>query len=157
MKEHNRQYAKTNYQKNKEAKKELYAERSRAYYEANKEKVKARQKAYYQANKERLNKRMNEYRNANRNKVNERQKTYYEKNKDKLLGAMKKRRKVKKDRQIKLLIAQLEPLVKNLNDASVVVPLIKEYLEVSVKNDDQLVRNILRLILSCIESNIVSA
>jgi len=46
----------------------------------------------------------------------------------------------KKDRQIKLLIAQLEPLVKNLNDASVVVPLIKEYLEVSVKNDDQLVR-----------------
>jgi len=46
----------------------------------------------------------------------------------------------KKDRQIKLLIAQLEPLVKNLNDASVVVPLIKEYLEVSVKNDDQLVK-----------------
>ena len=46
----------------------------------------------------------------------------------------------KKDRQIKLLIAQLEPLVKNLNDASGVVPLIKEYLEVSVKNDDQLVR-----------------
>ena len=46
----------------------------------------------------------------------------------------------KKERQIKLLIAQLEPLVKNLNDASVVVPLIKEYLEVSVKNDDQLVR-----------------
>ena len=46
----------------------------------------------------------------------------------------------KKDRQIKLLIAQLEPLVKNLNDASVVVPLIKEYLEVSVKNDEHLVR-----------------
>ena len=46
----------------------------------------------------------------------------------------------KKDRQIKLLIAQLEPLVKNLNDASVVVPLIKEYLEISVKNDDNLVR-----------------
>ena len=48
--------------------------------------------------------------------------------------------KKKKDRQIKLLIAQLEPMVKNLNDASVVVPLIKEYLEISVKNDDALVK-----------------
>ena len=46
----------------------------------------------------------------------------------------------KKDRQIKLLIAQLEPMVKNLNDASVVVPLIKEYLEISVKNDDALIK-----------------
>jgi hypothetical protein len=46
----------------------------------------------------------------------------------------------KKDRQIKLLIAQLEPLVRNLNDAAVVVPLIKEYLDVSVKNDDALIK-----------------
>jgi hypothetical protein len=46
----------------------------------------------------------------------------------------------KKDRQLKLLIAQLEPLVKNINDATVVVPLIKEYMEVSVKNDDQIVK-----------------
>lgn len=46
----------------------------------------------------------------------------------------------KKDRQIKLLIAQLEPMVKNLNDAAVVVPLIKEYLEISVKNDDALIK-----------------
>lgn len=46
----------------------------------------------------------------------------------------------KKDRQIKLLIAQLEPMVKNLNDASVVVPLIKEYLDISVKNDDALIK-----------------
>jgi hypothetical protein len=46
----------------------------------------------------------------------------------------------KKDRQIKLLIAQLEPMVKNLNDASVVVPLIKEYLDISVRNDDALVK-----------------
>ena len=35
---------------------------------------------------------------------------------------------------------QLEPMVKNLNDASVVVPLIKEYLEISVKNDDALIK-----------------
>ena len=46
----------------------------------------------------------------------------------------------KKDRQLKLLIAQLEPLVKNINDATVVVPLIKEYMEVSVRNDDQIVK-----------------
>lgn len=46
----------------------------------------------------------------------------------------------KKDRQIKLLIAQLEPLVTNLSDATVIVPLIKEYMEVSVKNDDQIVK-----------------
>tara|TARA_B100001564_G_scaffold354013_1_gene363899 strand:+ start:552 stop:911 length:360 start_codon:yes stop_codon:yes gene_type:complete len=46
----------------------------------------------------------------------------------------------KKDRQIKLLIAQLEPMVKNLNDASVVVPLIKEYLDISVRNDDALIK-----------------
>ena len=46
----------------------------------------------------------------------------------------------KKNRQLKLLIAQLEPLVTNINDATVVVPLIKEYMEVSVKNDDQIVK-----------------
>jgi len=46
----------------------------------------------------------------------------------------------KKDRQIKLLIAQLEPLVTNINDATVLVPLIKEYMEVSIKNDDQIVK-----------------
>jgi hypothetical protein len=46
----------------------------------------------------------------------------------------------KKDRQLKLLIAQLEPLVKDINDATVVVPLIKEYMEVAVKNDEQIVK-----------------
>jgi hypothetical protein len=46
----------------------------------------------------------------------------------------------KKDRQLKLLIAQLEPLVKNLSDATVIVPLIKEYMEVSIKNDEQIVK-----------------
>jgi len=46
----------------------------------------------------------------------------------------------KKDRQIKLLIAQLEPMVKSLGDASVVVPLIKEYLDISVRNDDALIK-----------------
>ena len=46
----------------------------------------------------------------------------------------------KKDRQLKLLIAQLEPLVKNLQDATVIVPLIKEYMEVAVRNDEQIVK-----------------
>jgi hypothetical protein len=46
----------------------------------------------------------------------------------------------KKDRQINLLIAELKPLVKSTNDASLIVPLIKEYLEVGVKNDEHLVK-----------------
>jgi hypothetical protein len=46
----------------------------------------------------------------------------------------------KKDEQIKGLIDQLKPLIKNVNDAAAMVPLIKEYLEVSVKNDEHLVR-----------------
>lgn len=46
----------------------------------------------------------------------------------------------KKDRQINLLISELKPLVKSTNDAAMVVPLIKEYLEVGVKNDEHLVK-----------------
>ena len=46
----------------------------------------------------------------------------------------------KKDRQINTLIQELQPLVKNVGDATVIVPLIKDYLEVSVKNDDALVK-----------------
>jgi hypothetical protein len=46
----------------------------------------------------------------------------------------------KKERQINTLIQELQPLIKNLGDATVIVPLIKEYLEVSVKNDDALVK-----------------
>ena len=46
----------------------------------------------------------------------------------------------KKSRQIDTLIKELQPLVKNVGDASVIVPLIKDYLEVSVKNDDALVK-----------------
>jgi len=46
----------------------------------------------------------------------------------------------KKSRQIDSLIKELQPLIKNLGDATVIVPLIKDYLEVSVKNDDALVK-----------------
>lgn len=46
----------------------------------------------------------------------------------------------KKESQINGLIDQLKPMIKSMTDASVMVPLVKEYLEVSVKNDDNLVR-----------------
>jgi len=46
----------------------------------------------------------------------------------------------KKELQINGLIDQLKSLIRNINDASMMVPMIKEYLEVSVKNDDNLVR-----------------
>jgi hypothetical protein len=46
----------------------------------------------------------------------------------------------KKENQINTLIDQLKPLIRNMTDASLMVPLIKEYLEISVKNDDNLVR-----------------
>jgi hypothetical protein len=46
----------------------------------------------------------------------------------------------KKETQINTLIDQLKPLIRNMTDASMMVPLIKEYLEISVKNDDNLVR-----------------
>ena len=46
----------------------------------------------------------------------------------------------KKSRQIDGLIKELQPLIKNSGDATVLVPMIKDYLEVSVKNDDALVK-----------------
>jgi hypothetical protein len=46
----------------------------------------------------------------------------------------------RKDRQINQLIASLQPLIKNASDATVVMPLIKDILDVSIKNDDHLVK-----------------
>jgi hypothetical protein len=46
----------------------------------------------------------------------------------------------KKDRQMNQLIASLQPLIKNASDATIIIPLIKEILDVSIKNDDQLVK-----------------
>ena len=46
----------------------------------------------------------------------------------------------KKKKQLASLIAELKPLVQTLGDATVVVPLIKEYMEISVKNDDHLLK-----------------
>ena len=46
----------------------------------------------------------------------------------------------KKAKQLASLIAELRPLITSLGDATVVVPLIKEYMEISVKNDEQLIK-----------------
>ena len=46
----------------------------------------------------------------------------------------------KKKKQLASLIAELKPLVTSLGDATVIVPLIKEYLEISVKNDEALIK-----------------
>ena len=45
-----------------------------------------------------------------------------------------------KEKQIKILIKELQPLIKNIGDATVIVPLIKEYLDVAVKNDAHLIK-----------------
>ena len=45
-----------------------------------------------------------------------------------------------KEKQINALIGELKPLVENVGDATVVVPMIKEYLEVGVKNDEHLIK-----------------
>ena len=45
-----------------------------------------------------------------------------------------------KKKQITALISELKPLVNEIGDATLIVPLIKEYLEISVKNDEQLIK-----------------
>ena len=46
----------------------------------------------------------------------------------------------KKEKQISTLIGELKPLINDIGDATLIVPLIKEYLEISVKNDEQLIK-----------------
>jgi hypothetical protein len=46
----------------------------------------------------------------------------------------------KKEKQISALISELKPLVQDTGDATLIVPLIKEYLEIGVKNDEQLIK-----------------
>ena len=47
---------------------------------------------------------------------------------------------IKKEKQISALIQDLKPRIKNISDATIIVPIIKEYLEVSVKNDEHLIK-----------------
>jgi len=45
-----------------------------------------------------------------------------------------------KEKQISSLISELKPLISDIGDATLIVPLIKEYLEIGVKNDEQLIK-----------------
>jgi uncharacterized membrane-anchored protein YjiN (DUF445 family) len=47
---------------------------------------------------------------------------------------------VKKEKRMKELISELSPLITTPQSATIVVPLIKEYLEISVKNDEHLIK-----------------
>jgi methanogenic corrinoid protein MtbC1 len=46
----------------------------------------------------------------------------------------------KKEQQITALIGELKPLINDIGDATLIVPLIKEYMELGIKNDEQLVK-----------------
>jgi|TARA_R110000823_G_scaffold239270_1_gene364498 hypothetical protein len=46
----------------------------------------------------------------------------------------------KKELQINSLIKDLQPMIRNIGDATVIVPLIAEYMDISVKNDDHLIK-----------------
>lgn len=45
-----------------------------------------------------------------------------------------------KQAQVTALISELKPLVQEIGDATLIVPLIKEYMEIGVKNDEQLIK-----------------
>jgi hypothetical protein len=45
-----------------------------------------------------------------------------------------------KKKQITGLISELKPLISDIGDATLIVPLIKEYLEIGVRNDEQLIK-----------------
>ena len=52
--------------------------------------------------------------------------------------------------QVKALIGELKPLIENIGDATLIVPMIKEYMEIGFKNDDALIK--LATIIQRIES-----
>lgn len=45
-----------------------------------------------------------------------------------------------KEKTISGLIIELKPLITSTSDATILVPLIKEYLEIGVKNDEHLIK-----------------
>ena len=42
--------------------------------------------------------------------------------------------------QVRALINELKPLIEGIGDATLIVPMIKEYMEIGVKNDDALIK-----------------
>ena len=58
----------------------------------------------------------------------------------------------KKERQISALSEELKPMVESIGDATLIVPLLKEYLEIGVKNDEQLIK-MATIIQRCLNTN----
>lgn len=54
--------------------------------------------------------------------------------------------------QVRALINELKPLIEGIGDATLIVPMIKEYMEIGVKNDDALIK--LATIIQRIETSI---
>jgi hypothetical protein len=46
----------------------------------------------------------------------------------------------KKEKQVSTLVNELKEMIEDIGDATLLVPLIKEYLEIGVKNDDLLIK-----------------
>ena len=46
----------------------------------------------------------------------------------------------RREEQVTALISELKPLVQEIGDATLIVPLIKEYMEIGVKNDEALIK-----------------
>ena len=46
----------------------------------------------------------------------------------------------RRDAQVVALISELKPLIQEIGDATLIVPLIKEYMEIGVKNDEALIK-----------------
>jgi hypothetical protein len=46
----------------------------------------------------------------------------------------------KKSKQITAMIRELQPLIQDTGDATIIVPLIREYLDAGIKNDDHLIK-----------------
>ena len=46
----------------------------------------------------------------------------------------------RREAQVTALISELKPMVSDIGDATLIVPLIKEYMEIGVKNDDALIK-----------------
>ena len=46
----------------------------------------------------------------------------------------------KKESQISSLISELKPLIEDIGDATLIVPLIKEYMELGIKKDEALIK-----------------
>jgi hypothetical protein len=63
-----------------------------------------------------------------------------------------------KEEQIKSLVGDLRPLITNVGEATMIVPLIKEYMDVGVKNDEQLVKvaGVVQRLLASTNSTVVA-